>query len=126
MTRFVRANVCTVWLLLALGCAALAQSGKGTISGRVTDSVGGVLQGAQVTLKPGGSSTATNTQGEYSFAGLAAGDYTVTVNYIGFTVADAKVNLTAGQAARADLKLDVASQNESIICLLYTSDAADE
>ena len=115
MVRHVCSDVrATVLLSLVLSCPGLAQNGKGSINGRVTDSAGGVLQGAQVRLKLGGSSTVTNTQGEYLFAGLAAGDYTVTVNYIGFAVADYSVSVAAGQAARLDVKLEVASQSESI------------
>jgi TonB-dependent receptor len=98
-----------------LSCAGFAQSGKGSIKGKVTDPVGGVLQGAQVTLKPGGSATATDAQGEYGFTGLAAGDYTVIVNYVGFKVLNNDINLSVGQNARSDAKLELASQSDAIV-----------
>jgi len=43
--------------------AAMAQGGKGTVSGRVTDSSDAVLQGAEVTLEPGTVKLASNGQG---------------------------------------------------------------
>ena len=50
----------------------------------MTDSSNAVLQGASVTVTPGGMRTATNTEGEYAIAGLAPGNYTVTVSFVGF------------------------------------------
>ena len=63
---------------------ARAQSGSAVIRGRVTDSAGGVLQGATVTLAPNAGSAVTDTQGAYSIGGLPPGSYTVQVNYVGF------------------------------------------
>src|SRR5262245_7839226 len=61
-----------------------AQSSSAIVRGRVTDSAGGVLQGASVTLVPNGGNAVTDKQGTYSIAGLPAGSYTVQVHYVGF------------------------------------------
>ena len=45
--------------------------------------------------------------------GLATGDYTVSVNYVGFKVFTKNVRLAAGQAARVDATLEVAALNSS-------------
>ena len=52
------------------GASSLLAQGSGSIKGRATDSAGGVLQGAIVTLSPKGGSAVTNKQGEYSITGL--------------------------------------------------------
>src|SRR5947208_8857617 len=64
---------------------ARAQGGSGVIRGRVTDSGGGVLPGAIVTLAPNGGNAVTDKQGALSIAGLPPGSYTVQVNYVGFS-----------------------------------------
>jgi len=87
---------------LVFAASALAQ-GSGSIKGRATDSAGGVLQGAIVTLSPRGGNTVTNTQGEYSITGLPAGEYTISVNYLGFTPFTETVNVVA-DARRLSLR----------------------
>jgi len=94
---------------------AEGQSGKGAISGRVVDSGGAVLQGARVELQPGGASAVTSQQGEFTISNLASGEYTVTVNYVGFASFSNKATVTAGQAVRVDATLKVASKNEEIM-----------
>ncbi|MGH9159480.1 MAG: carboxypeptidase regulatory-like domain-containing protein, partial [Vicinamibacteraceae bacterium] len=73
--------------------ATVALTGSGvaprtwTISGTIRDETDTALPGVAVTLTggPGGTQT-TDDQGEYTFAGLAAGeDYTVTPNLDGYT-----------------------------------------
>src|SRR5579872_6563328 len=86
-------------LMLALPVsAAFAQADKGSIQGRVTDSSRAVLQGASVTVAPGSMRTATNTEGEFTIAGLAPGSYTVTVTFVGLKPSESTVTVQAGQA----------------------------
>jgi len=102
-------------LSLLFAISASAQSGRGSISGRVADSAGAVLQGARVELQPGGESVITNQQGEFTISGLAAGEYTVRVNYVGFSDFSDKVTVAAGQAARLEATLKVATKNEEVV-----------
>src|SRR6266705_1991383 len=104
-----------LFLGFAFGLSASAQTGKGVISGRIADSGGAVLQGARVESQPGGAAAVTNQQGEFTISNLAAGEYTVTVNYVGFAPFSTKVTVTAGQAVRVDASLMVASKNEEIM-----------
>jgi len=101
--------------VLFLTATAAAQAGKGSISGRVVDSGGAVLQGARIDLQPGGAVAVTNQLGEFTFSDVALGEYTITVHYIGFATSSNKVTVTAGKMARADTKLQVASKNEEIV-----------
>src|SRR2546429_3201473 len=44
-----------------------------------------ILQGAQISVEPGGIKVVSDAQGEYLVNGLAPGTYTVTIEYVGFT-----------------------------------------
>jgi TonB-dependent receptor len=98
-----------------LAPAAFAQGGRGIISGRVTDTGGGVLQGAQITIDPGGAVAASDIQGQFLVNGLAPGSYTVTISYVGFATVTKSVTVTAGQVASADAQLAVESQNQEVL-----------
>jgi TonB-dependent receptor len=92
----------------------LAQAGKGRIDGRVVDISGSMLQGAQVTLQPGGLSSVSDQQGEFTVANVAAGDYTITVSYVGFTSFTSKVTVTTGQPTKVEAVLNVASARQEV------------
>ena len=98
-----------------------AQTGKGIIAGRVTDVSGAVLRAARVEVQPGGQSTFTDDQGQYVINDLAPGDYTVTVSYVGFASSAVNVKVAAGQTARADAVMKVATPTEEV---LVTADRA--
>ena len=101
-----------IWLFLS---TATAQVSRGTVSGRLTDSAGGVLQGARVELQPSGASTVSNTQGEFTIADVAPGTYEMQVNFVGFSPFTSQVMVAAGQTARADAMLQVASKSEEVV-----------
>ncbi len=101
--------------MLDLPPSLLAQSGKGAVSGRVTDTSGGVLQGAEVELQPRGAIKITNSQGDYYITDLTPGTYTITVTYVGFSLFTQVVNITAGQTAAVNVKMDVATSNDQVI-----------
>ena len=92
MARYLRSwthatlvSVCVLFLLPAL---AAAQTPTGTISGRVTDSNGGAIRGATITIEspnlPGTQVATTTVNGDYIFRLLPPGLYTLTVSASGF------------------------------------------
>src|SRR5438445_2927915 len=101
--------------LLWLFSSAQAQERKGAITGRVTDSSGGALIGARVSVQPKGVTVISHAQGQFFVNDLEPGGYTVTVSYVGFTPATKTVVVTAGQSANADAKLEVESQNLEVL-----------
>src|SRR5436190_4868508 len=103
--------VCSLWLIPA----GQAQSWKGAIAGHVTDSSGGALVGAQVTVQPKGVSVVSDARGQFFINDLEPGSYTVTVTYVGFEAFTQTVNVTAGQAANIEAKLGVESQNLEVL-----------
>jgi hypothetical protein len=74
-------------VLLFLGTTALAQS-TATLQGTVRDEKGSVVAGAKVTARNQGTSiertAQTDSEGNYQFAGLPVGAYSVTVELQGF------------------------------------------
>ncbi len=108
------------WYLLALAVllitsSGFAQGGKGVVSGRVQDTQGGVLQGAKIVLDPGGLTTVSDAQGEFTLNGVPGGPYTLTVSYIGLQTYTAQVEVKAGATTRADARLKVAAGSEQIL-----------
>ena len=103
-------------LLIFTGLAAFAQTNAGTLRGRVADSFGAVVVGAQVTVTGAvGERTAqTNQAGEFSL-NLPAGKYTVRVASQGFAVYEnAEVEISAGRAAALDVTLSVAETQAEV------------
>ena len=103
--------------LLGLVCAAtsaLSQTGRGTLTGSVTDAQGGVLQGAKIQVDPGKATVISNQVGQFELTGLAAGDYTVTVTYAGFQDFLQKITVTPGQSVRLQAQMSIASSRQSV------------
>ena len=94
---------------------ARAQSSKGTVIGRIADSGGGILQGAQVRLEPGTILATTDAQGEFAINGVTAGSYTVTVSYVGLESYSGPLEVKAGSVARVDETLKVGTQSQQVI-----------
>jgi Carboxypeptidase regulatory-like domain len=86
----------------------------GSISGRVTDASGAVLQGAQVGLEPNAPPAVSNQQGEFTILNLAPGSYKVTVSYVGFAPTSKDVAVSAGQTARFEAVLGAVSKTEQV------------
>src|SRR6266403_1054791 len=98
---------------------ALLAAQTGTIQGTVTDSSGAVISGARVTA----ISTSTNTSrtvetsesGLYSITNLAVGEYSVTIDKVGFN--PMKLNdviVTVAQVVALSAKLSVGSVSETV------------
>src|SRR5579885_1529088 len=88
--------------LVFLQPIAFGQADKGSIAGQVTDAGGGVLQGAQISVEPGGSTAVSNAQGRFFITGLNPGSYTVLIKYLGFADFAKSLEVKAGETALAD------------------------
>src|SRR5579859_1499417 len=94
--------------------AAIAQERNSTITGRVTDSTHALLQGARVELQPTGQTAVSSSKGEFAISGLAAGQYTIIISYVGFTPFTSELNITPGGTANVDAVLQVEAKGEEI------------
>ena len=104
-------------LLLAADVASAQTFGQ--VTGIVTDSTGGVLPGAAVTLtntQTGANVTQqANTAGVYVFPNLLPGVYTVKVDMDGFrSAARNNLELQVAQTVRLDFKLELGTLSETI------------
>src|SRR3954467_8477394 len=99
------------YLALFLATLSFAQF-RASLQGTVTDSQGGVIPGATVTLTSRETSTAktatTSQAGVYSITGLAPGSYTLSVQAQGFTKKDQDITVANEQARAQDVQLQIA------------------
>src|SRR5467141_3226545 len=107
--------------LLALGCSlalnptVYAQSGKGAGAGTVKDSGNSALQGALVELLPLGRKVVTDDHGQFRITDVPAGEYTLSVSYVGLAVSNTPVAVEAGKEINANPVLQVASQADQVV-----------
>jgi hypothetical protein len=105
--------------LFVLGVSGYAQSITGTLSGRVVDPQGASIPNARVTAteatKKTTETTSTTGAGDFTLAGLAPGNYTVTVEAQGFKKLNRpNVALNASDKLALELTLEVGAVTESI------------
>jgi len=103
--------VCTI---LCAG-SAQAQMGRGTIAGTARDAASSALASALIEVQPLGRKVASDDQGQFRITDVPAGEYTVTVSYVGFAPFNATVKVQAGQTANVDALLNVATVNDQVI-----------
>jgi hypothetical protein len=105
--------------LVIFAVTALSQSDRGTITGTVSDSSGGVVSGAPVQVRnietgavyPAG----TSATGNYTLAQLPAGQYEMTVTVPGFkTFRRQGLAVDVAQTYRVDVTLEVGAQTDTV------------
>lgn len=104
-----------LFFLLFTGSVMAQLSGKGAITGTVSDKTGAVIPGAQITATNGDTGIATTTQttstGDYTFSNLDPGIYSVTAIAKGFeklVQQNIHVNAMESQTYNAMLTVGVA------------------
>ena len=104
------------WLFLGLTTQSVAQGAVGAIAGTVTDPSGAVLKGAQVSIPAQDINTVSDEQGQFVIKGLASGNYTLTISYVGFaTFQKEAVTVGAGQTTNVAAKLEVQSASQDVL-----------
>jgi outer membrane receptor protein involved in Fe transport len=107
-----------VFAWLAIAAAAHAQVTTADVVGRVTDSSGGALPGATVTItNPATGDTrsqVTGETGDYSFSLVPIGRYTIVIELPGFTPFNAAMQLSAGDRQRVNAQLGVGALTETL------------
>src|SRR6516225_12189906 len=110
-----------VLLVLSSGAILTAQTSfRGGISGIASDPTGAVIPGAEVkaTNEATGLNYATtsSTAGEFTFADLPIGNYTIVVSQSGFsTVTTNGVRVAAGSVYNLPVKLSVAQVATNVV-----------
>src|SRR5438094_3479632 len=106
-------------LFLWLGIQAYGQGTQSTVLGSVTDSSGGAVPEATVTVKNQGTSIerslTTNESGDYRITGLEAGVYQVSITAQGFkSYVRTDIDLNVSQIKRVDAALEVGAVTSAI------------
>jgi hypothetical protein len=111
-----------VWALVTSLVPTIAAAGQApaSISGVVLDPDGAVVAGASVAARSVSTNltrkAVSNERGEYSFPGLTAGTYEITVEAPGFNKAvRADIELSVGQTATLDVTLTVSGVTSSVV-----------
>ena len=94
---------------------AAAQEARGSVTGTVKDSSGGVLKGALVELQPTAKRAVSDDQGQFKITDVPAGDYTLTASYVGLSTFTMAMKVGAGQAAGVDAVLSVAGVADQVV-----------
>ncbi len=97
--------------------AAAQQASTGTLKGVLMDDSGAVIPAANVSLSGNGVSKTGQTQadGTYSFAGLAPGQYNVSVSFTGFAPFSKLVAVAAGGAVEVPIQLAIRAQKQEVM-----------
>ena len=98
---------------------AFAQTFQGTLRGRVTDPSGSATTNVKVTATEEatavGRATITNAQGEYVFAAVTPGTYTITAELDGFRRLERKgIEVSTQDSVTIDLTLELGQVSESV------------
>lgn len=109
-------------LLLVFSLAAIsawAQISQATLEGVVRDNTGGVVPGAQVTLKNKGTAAVrtavTGTTGQYAFPNVDPAEYTLTIGFQGFkTYVISSLTLHTGEHSTVDATLQLGDTSQQV------------
>jgi len=107
-------------VILIIPVGVSAQVSGGTIAGKVTDSTGALIPGAQVAIRNTATGVTTNLvaneDGVYRASNLLPGDYEITASAPNFTSFLQKgVTLTVGADLTIDLKLTAGAVTATIM-----------
>ena len=121
-------QICSLSLLIVLSAALVAaQQTRGSLRGVITDELGAVIVGANVTLTDATGTqkkTTTNGDGVYTFAGLAPGKYTIQAVAPNFTPTESKeVDITNARQT-VDLTLRVTIEEKVTVAEVPVSTEA--
>ena len=116
----IRVLILVIGLLVSLQGVCLAQQNvtSGALSGRIEDSRGAVISGANVTVKNLETklrlATTSDEEGRYRFPYLRTGEYELTVEAAGFNAVTRQLTLLVGQSLDLPVKLEVAGLTANV------------
>ena len=117
MRRTLSSTLISLLCFCLFGTLVQAQSGKGSLSGRIEDTANAVLPGAQIELLPRAGTFTSNAQGEFNITNLAPGTYTVLINYVGFQPFTQDVTIFAGKTTQLKAVITVSGKQEEVTVL---------
>src|SRR5260370_3619504 len=120
MLRILRSLCPAIFASLAVAVSAVAQTGSSSVVGTVADITNRVVPGSSITLINEASgdqrSEITNQTGDFVFASVNPGTYTVRIQSVGFRILERRGNVVVSSTrlSLGTLQLQVGSVNESV------------
>jgi hypothetical protein len=117
---YIRVFIVSIFIVVLLPVAGIAQQNvtSGSLSGRIEDSNGAVVGGANITATNIETSqrltTSSDHEGRYRFPYLRIGTYDVRVEAAGFTAVNKQLTITIGQSLELLVTLDVAGVSAQV------------
>ncbi len=107
-----RGALATILALLASPALLVAQTGTGTVRGKVTDAANGRgLAEVQLIIAGTRVGALSGPTGEFTIVAVPSGARTITARRLGYSPANAPVTITDGATATVDLALRVSAVN---------------
>ncbi|MGH9707379.1 MAG: carboxypeptidase-like regulatory domain-containing protein, partial [Candidatus Acidiferrales bacterium] len=112
-------SVCSIFMLLCAFSPALrGQAVNATLTGKITDASGASIAKANVAISNTATGFSRSAQssdtGDYTIAGLPAGDYTVSVDFTGFGKQEKTITLQVGESASLNFALTPGTLQEKV------------
>ena len=104
-----------IYLTLLLQCAVVLAFAQFTLKGTVKNATGERLAGASLVLNNSFSGTTANLNGAYQFQNLKAGNYQLTISYIGYEKTTKILKITGDQTVDIVLKQDLIQTEEVLV-----------
>jgi outer membrane receptor for ferrienterochelin and colicin len=112
-----------LFFVIFLLCASISFA-QGTLSGKITDTKGNPLIGANVFLQGTALGAATNPSGNYAIDKIPEGDYTLIVSAVGFKRQEFNVSIKTGETSRQDAQLAEDILNLDAVVVVGTAGGA--
>jgi len=98
---------------VALACCAVAPAAHADadVQGRILDSRGNLISGAEISIPELKLSRSTEADGRFYFKKLPTGNYTLKINYLGSTPQTKNIQIVDESVKLGDLKLTAATAN---------------
>jgi hypothetical protein len=118
ISDFVRTRACVCLCFLLLFAVSAAAQQTGSISGKVTDTGGGVLPGVTVEARsdvlPGPRVTVTGAVGEFQLPALPPGNYTIQFTLAGMQTVTRRAEVLLAQDTVADAEMAISGVSEDV------------
>lgn len=102
----------TSMVFLLLGCAKDIVDTTGSIFGKVTNTVTNEpVNGATITITPGGVSATAGSNGTFEFQDLTPGQYEIQVSKSDFATNTKRITVVAGESASGDIAITPTASN---------------
>jgi len=103
--KYIRIKHALLLLILCSPLYMLAQSGKGTLSGTVTDSLSQAIAFANIQVKGAGIKTSSDKAGKFTLNNLPVGNQTIRISVTGYQTREQQVTVSATSTTILDISL---------------------